>query len=273
VSACYNTSDCQPGGNWTNNGGEFGFRSSYLTANVSYNISAVGPPIESVQVLSAPTPQTLSPSDLLHSFNWVFGNQSNEIETPRQEFSSNSSANFGEAITYIAKACVSNTLTPNCGILFALPLLVFQPISTYLSTQGGSPNSLIELVQNFSLPSIPVWSVLVYFIVSAVIFFWSVGAMVLALFVDTPSNSNFDAVDFAARIIANHSESGSLTEPLLGLSNGRDAAIQEALQDKDIFVRDVAEQTEEKEGQDIGKIGFTMNDGEGKRLLRGALYA
>jgi hypothetical protein len=153
----------------------------------------------------------------------------------------------------------------------ALPLLVCQ--------NGGiskSPNSLVQTQTTLLLPSIPRWSVLAYLIASSVIFFWCIGGLVLALFVQTPPTSSFDTVDFAARIIANHSDE-SLIHPLLTVANGRDAAIREALEDKVLFVRDVAAQeingTEPGEGPYIGKIGFTMNSGEGHNLIRRGLYA
>jgi hypothetical protein len=236
----------------------------------------VDKPIELVQSLSPSTPQSLVSSELLASFDFLFGNDSNEIETPQEAFSSNSTADFGAAISFIAQQCTSNQIPLNCGIILALPLLVFQPNSHYVSGTSTTPNSLVQLLTTFALPSIPNRSILVYLIVSTLIFFWCVGGLVLALFVDTPATSNFDCIDFAARIIANQSD-GSFMQPLLTLTDGRDTAIREALEDKVLFVRDVGVQEVDgghvREGPHVGKIGFTMNGGESHRLLRGASYA
>lgn len=174
------------------------------------------------------------------------------------------------------------------GPIFMLPLLLFQPMSPYLTTPFArqlyfpiaypqnytvTNNSVIELAQSYPVPSIPGWSVVVYLAVSSFIFVWCVGGMFLGLLVTTPPTSNFDVVDFASRVIANHCD-GSFTGPLAGLSNGKDSAIREALEDKLMFVRNVGTNGESEEGPDqVGKIGFTMNGKEGHKLAPGELYA
>jgi len=261
-------------------GPQFGFRSSLRTADVYYNASEANGAITSVRNLSPPTLRTLSPSDLLASYTFFFDNDSSVAEPTgfgNNPFSSDAHLENSYAISWTGTFCALGTLPMHCGFLFALPLLVFQPMSPSLDTSNFStPNQTIELAQSFAVPIIPIWAVLVYLIVSSLILVWSVGGLALALFVDSPAISNFDLLDFAARINANRSD-GSFAEPLASLSSGHDSAHREALEDKEIFLRDVGGQTlvyaEDEAGPYIGKIGFTMDGGEGRRLVKGTLYS
>ena len=196
---------------------------------------------------------------------------------------------YGGAVFWLAQEYAGNQSATGYAPIFMSPLLLFQPSSRYLTTPNApqlywpiayprnftvTNDSLIELAQSYPVPSIPRWSVFVYLAVSAFIFVWCMGPMVLALRVDRAPSSNFELLDFAARITANRNE-GSFIEPLAALSNGQDFRFRKALQDKDIFVRDVEKEGEggDEEGKHIGKIGFTMKGYERRRLGHGSLYA
>jgi len=256
-------------------------QSSLRTADVYYNLTDGS--INAVQNLSHSIPQTLSQSEFLSSFTFLFGNDSSA-----QDPSNSTMWEYGGAVFWLAQEYSGNQSAIGYGPVFMSPLLLFQPLSRYLTTPYATqlywpiayPNftvtndSLIELAQSYPIPSIPRISVLVYLAVSAFIFIWCMRPMVLALLVDTTPTSNFDLLDFAARITANRYE-GSFIEPLAALSNGQDVEFRKALEDKNIFVRDVEKAVDcgDEESKHIGKIGFTMKGDERRKLIQGSLYA
>ena len=262
---------------------QFGFRSSLCTADVHYNASisnGANATITAVQNLSPPILQNLLPSDLLSSYTLFFDNDSS-VQEPTgfgfKPFSSDAHLENSDAISWTGTFCALGTLPMNCGFLFALPLLVFQPKSPFVdATNLSTPNQIIEFAESCAVPIIPTWAVIVYLIVSNLIFAWSVGGLALALFFRSPAISNFDLLDFAARINANRSDS-SLAEPLAFLSIGHGSVYREALEDKNIFVRDVGGQMfvdgEDEAHPHVGKIGFTMDGGKGRTLVKESLYS
>jgi len=261
----------------------FGFRSSLCTADVHYNASTSSGndgTITAVQNLSPPILQTLLPSDLLSSYTAFFDNDSS-VQEPTgfgfKPFSSDAHLENSDAISWTGTFCALGTLPMHCGFLFALPLLAFQPKSPFLDVANlSTPNQTIEFAQSCAVPIIPSWAVVVYLIVSSFILAWSVGGLALALLVDSPAISNFDLLDFAARINANRSDA-SFAEPLASLSIGHGPVHREVLEYKDIFVRDVGGQMlvdgEDEAGPHVGKIGFTMDGGKGRMLVKGSLYS
>jgi hypothetical protein len=277
VSVCVNgLFETACGGNDTwGNVTSVAFRSSILTADVSYNIANNS--IIAVSNLSTPTYQNVTPMEYFQAFESMFGPQyrPNMTSDPMSTFSSFIRylvVDFGApyqqfATVYPDLVSFSDTLV----LLLTIPLLVFQPTLNDGVDGGDEPMTgfwpTIELAEMCTLQSIPTWAVIVYIVIASLIFLWCIGGIVLSLFVDeSPATSNFDLVDFTAATTANRLE-GSLAETFASLPFGKHAEIRKRLEDKSVYVRHLggttgAESDDVEEIAEDHKIGFTTDGGQ-----------
>jgi hypothetical protein len=262
---------CYQNDSWIN-GSSVAFRSSILTADVSYNIANSS--IFAVSNLGVPTYQNITPADYIQSFQWIFGPQY-QPGMPSDPVSSVASLiqyllidftpPLVQGFSIPNPELVSDTST--LALLLTIPLLLFQPVFNYVSTSNSSTAGLspsIELAEMCTLLSIPRWAVIVYIAIVSLIFLWCIGGIVIALFVDeSPATSNFDVVDFTAATTANRFE-GSLADTFASLPFGKDAEIRKRLEDKSVYVRHLGGRMQSKsdgvEGiSEVNKIGFTTD--------------
>lgn len=132
------------------------------------------------------------------------------------------------------------------GIL-TMPILLFQPNwlnpqllnSTPTAIENSLPPDLyisVDLSTQTVRAIIPQWTVFLYLIVTLAAYFWCVGGMLLALFVQTPPSTPFQLVDFASRVVANDNDTS--VSHLLGETwGGTSGIIRQKLEGTSLYLR------------------------------------
>jgi hypothetical protein len=180
---------------------------SQRTVDVVY--SKTNLTITSYSNLSDATAEIISPSDLLVAFDTIFGPD----YTSTGNLTESSSAVGSLLYNYINVFTDGDPKNQDVlGELVALPILMFQP------TSGFNPNSdddlnqpqvglapdlyfSVDLSESKFVAVIPKWVVIVYLVVSIVVYSCCVGVMFLSFRVDRPPVSSFELIDFASRVV------------------------------------------------------------------------
>lgn len=223
---------------------------SQRTADVVY--SRTNRSILSTTNVSAPTAEIITPSDFFLSFETILGPDSSDPNSqyPLDPFAANTilvdvlQNDF--AITS-EDPSGSAALALFRGIL-AAPLVLFQPTwinpnfnSSSDEPQLGLPPELyvaVDLSQSFQRLTIPLWTWIVYVVVSLSIYVWCVGGLVISLFIRTPPTTPYDMIDFASRV----DEEKSIAKFKADLSAGRRGTPRRKLQDTAIRIsREISE--------------------------------
>jgi hypothetical protein len=220
----------------TTNFSRAAFRSSILTADLTYNID--NNTIFQISNLGPPTFQTITPFEYLSTYESVFGPQypSNITDDINSIFSA--WTGYVASHIFVWKGVPDTPVmeaahTTGLANYLTFPLLFFQTgQGGWVSTYPPEYTVDVELSQQCVVQSIRPWAVLVYVGVVTFIFMWCVGGLVMAFFLDTtPETSSFDLVDFTAAVIANRFDK-SLADTFDSLPFGRDHEIRKRLQDK-----------------------------------------
>lgn len=96
--------------------------------------------------------------------------------------------------------------------ILAMPLLLFQAnwlnpnlVAAPDHPAKGLPPALYvsaNLAKSAVRAFIPRWTVIVYTVVSVSTYFWCIGGMCFALFVQGPPTTSFELIDFASRVVS-----------------------------------------------------------------------
>jgi hypothetical protein len=254
------------------NGTRIAFRPSILTAHVTYNYWNQS--IFDATNLSAAVPQIPPLEGFLGSFEALFG------ASYVPGLSTDPESTFSNYVSYLAFLFSSrpsqSDIVDYIGSVLTIPLLVFQPgFFLYSDPIPGfsAPADFvvpIELAQQVVLPSIPPWSVIVYLVVACLVFAWCIGGMITAILVDSPPASNYDVMDFATGVTANHGE-GSFSQIFASLTFGNDRAIRKGLEDKAIYVRKVgglgSVRYDVDGDSDMTRVGFVTDGRDGSMVV------
>ena len=129
--------------------------------------------------------------------------------------------------------------------LLATPLFIFNRnyLSFFTPTDLNAPVPdlpevfyvSVDLSEAIVVGVIPQWTVVLYAILSSIIFFLCVTGISLASFIKGPRISSFPIIDFSSRVVTNRGES-SVADELRKLSSGLDDDIQSELGDKSLFL-------------------------------------
>ena len=249
---------------------EIGF--SRRTADVAYdryNSSL----ILSATNLSNPSAQNITASDLFDALEMVFFGF--DIAEPSQ-VPDLSSSNAQLLMTLATSISASSQIPYTPGIpqggqayiyfvgILTMPILLFQPnwLSPQLlnDTPTAIENSLppdlyisVDLSTQTVRAIISQWTVFVYLIVTLAVYFWCLGGMLLASFVQTPPSTPFQLVDFASRVVANDNDMS--VSHLLGETwRGSSGIIRQKLESTSLCLRKAVD----VEGGT--KIGFSQGN-------------
>jgi hypothetical protein len=240
VSTCanpYSGVSCFENTTWTTTSpATLGFRSSVQTADLTYSI--LNNSIVQATNFSPSTAQNITPSEYLDSLQAVFGPQydSGVSTDPNSVFQCWIRQ---DSLLFAQDEVTAAAYADGLAEVLTYPLLLFQPGTGIWDPPGPEYTVPIELAQTHTVPSISFWAVLVYIAVVGLIFIWSIGGLLLSLFIDaSPATSSFDVVDFAAGVTTNRSD-GSLAETLASLPFGKDAEIRKLFEDKAVYVRNM----------------------------------
>ena len=120
---------------------------------------------------------------------------------------------------------------------------------------------------------IPKWTVILYTIISGSIYLFAIGSMFIAMFVQGPSTTPFDSLDFASRVVSNPDT--TLRNLMSELSNGDIDRDRQRLEDKGLFIGDVKfcnVSAEREGGYGMSKIGFSLSPARLPSLQKGHIY-
>jgi len=160
--------------------------------------------------------------------------------------------NLDILFTVVSEAAASGGAMQALEGLFALPFLLFQqnwlnPSLPYFPPpnqiiQGLSSEFYVsvDLSHSNARAIIPLWTIIIYAIVSLLIYFWFVGCMAVSLFHEGPSATLFNTIDLVSRTVSNHKDD-SLHDLLTKTSIGNTKNVQEELKDQSLFLRNIWE--------------------------------
>ena len=261
---------------------------SLRNSDVLYNLSTSS--IQSITNLTNPSVETIAPTDLFSGLEIFFGG---DISTTTELNPDSVNVALLELLAqgFVGAATLpkqygplaSETLPsgeayPMFWAILTLPLLLFQtnffaPNVAATQPEPNYPSELyvsVEILDATVRAVIPQWTFILYLIASSTVYFWCVGGMYFALYVQGPPFTPFEIIDFASRIVSNHGNN-SISKFLDETWDGNTNSICRKLQDKNMFLRNVRfpENGEEiLNGGTSAKIGFT-DDKELCRLNKG----
>lgn len=167
-----------------------------------------------------------------------------------------------------------------------LPLILFQPaaMNPHVSPSpyhpsSGLPENLYATAQLAKMNVrgwIPPFTLVIYVIMSLSLYGWCVACLIYTTRIQTPRSTPFVLVDFASRVIANGYGDGCLIKELTEVTVGDSEAVRERLQNKRIFLGEIAVTAEHLIDAHVGesrrRIGLGLHPGDVKELKRGTDY-
>jgi len=237
------------------------------TADVVYSWNSTL--ILSITNISTRNPQLINATGLFAGLEYMFG--------PRNTTQYNPASEVAELVyvLYNALQGIVPVQNDNSGSsdgyvallnILATVLLIVQPTSLLQDSfdnqpQPGLPPEFyisVELTETFPSVFVPRWAVILYTVVSSVIFLACVLGIILASLVPGPQITSFPVVDFSSRLDIN------ANDVFAGLSTGKDADVRLKLADKSLVLKLIETGANMGTDSDIlqRKLGFMISDKE-----------
>jgi hypothetical protein len=225
--------------------------------------------ILSVDNLSAPTPQPINASGLFAAFDVFFGPDNTSLS---QSDPQSSNAQLASALAaYFNPEEIQDVAATFLISILTITLAIVQP--TYLNSNvtnnvvgdapaPGLPNDFyvsLDFARTVLVGVIPQWTVIVYTLMSLIIFLCCVMGISLASLMPGPSITSFPIIDFGSRVTTNIN-ADSLTDILTGLTTGKDGDVRLKFADKGLFLKHVERGPKSESHSDIHerKLGFRL---------------
>jgi hypothetical protein len=235
------------------------------------SMTNIGPPV---------TTQSFSPDDFYTTFGAVFGDSTNSYNTTTGSLVAYIAGNIHSGLSSETEAELNNIVQ---GVMI-LPLIDFQA-NGYLNRQlantpfslenpiPGLPRELYTTIESAKIvPRVlfSSWTVLVYLLMGGFFYTCCIVALIWVHFVDGPESSKFPLIDFAARAVANKTNS-ALTGTLERATGGYNDTVEKEFGNMRLRVRGIGN-GEEGNGVEGGvKIVLTREEG-GNLLRSGNMY-